>query len=164
MGGVGRQQDCVFQRTSETHETQDTPVMVGGSSSLKSPWTAVWPCLSLTEKAPFCSQRGLLIHSFFHLSAVASSPRTPAPPPSCRFWCGRLLDRLGHHGSACVESRMLTVALRHGRRTVGLSCLGAAGFVCRELAACHIKRHGPCLTIRGVEDINSSSEKQRKGN
>ena len=94
-----------------TDQNQDTPVMVGGSSSLKSPWTAVWLCLSLSEEALFLFA-AWLAHSLvfsplrrrvFRCRVVSA---LPAPRPSCRFWCGRLLDRLGHHWSACVEERI----------------------------------------------------------
>ena len=79
-------------------------------------------------------------YSFFSFFTSPPSRRRralpPAPPPSCRFSRGRLLDRLVHHGSPCVEARMLTVALRHGLRAVGLSRWEVLQLLC-------VKRHGP---------------------
>ena len=44
--------------------------------------------------------------SFFTSPPSRHLHTLPTPPPSCRFWCGRLLDRLGHHRSACVEEQI----------------------------------------------------------
>ena len=80
MGAVGRQQGCVFQRTSETPENEETPVMVGGSSSLKSLWTAVWPCLFVRESS-FCVRSVARSFTRFFTSPPSRRLRaTPAPP------------------------------------------------------------------------------------
>ena len=104
--------------------------------------SAVWPWLSVSEKALLRSQGGPLAGIPFTCFTTSPQARFDSSvfrvlllrrlwqplPPSSRFClCGLLLDPLGHHRAACGGAGVL------GRQAFALE--SAAARVCREAAA-----------------------------